>query len=188
MHTSFDWKARMAAEVMRYGGVIAYPTEAVWGLGADPFNEQAVRRILAIKQRPEHKGLILLSGQLAHFSVLIDPLDKSLQQRFFEPQSRATTWLVPDPKNLVPVWVKGSHSSVAVRVTQHPLCSALTAHFKGPIISTSANPAGFDSAGTLQQAKRYFSNDVDAYAQAPLGGAATASQIKDLKTGKVLRG
>lgn len=188
MHASFDWKARMAAEVMHLGGVVAYPTEAVWGLGADPFNESAVRRILALKKRPEHKGLILLTGQTEYLAALIDPLNEVLRQRFYAPQSRATTWLVPDPQNIVPAWVKGSHSSVAVRVTQHPLCCALTKHFKGPIISTSANPAGLDSAGSFRQAKRYFANDVDAYVQAPLGGAAMASQIKDLETGKVLRG
>jgi len=188
MLSSFDWKARIAAEVMHLGGVIAYPTEAVWGLGADPFNEQAVRRILELKNRPEHKGLILLCGQAEYLSALIAPLDKTLQERFFEPQTHPTTWLVPDPYNLVPTWVKGSHASVAVRLTQHPVCCALTKYFKGPIISTSANPAGLESASSFKQAKRYFSNTIDAYVQAPIGSARAASQIKDLRTGKVLRG
>jgi L-threonylcarbamoyladenylate synthase len=187
MHASFDWKAMLAAKVLDHGGVIAYPTEAVWGLGADPFNPKAVERILELKQRSIDKGLILVSGQAEHFLPYLEPLEDSLIERFFAPQDKPTTWLVPDVRSQIPYWVKGQHSSVAMRLTQHPVCAALSQHFGGPVISTSANPASKPSARSLCEVKHYFHDALDFCLSAPLGGAGQASQIRDLRTGTVVR-
>jgi L-threonylcarbamoyladenylate synthase len=187
MHASFDWKAMFAARVLDYGGVIAYPTEAVWGLGADPFQRTAVEKILDLKSRPMHKGLILISGQAEHFLPYLEPLEQSLIDRFFSVQDRPTTWLVPDVRNQIPYWVKGEHSSVAMRLTTHPVCAALTHHFGGAIISTSANPASKASARSLYEVKCYFQDKLDYCLSAPLGGAGQASQIRDLQSDEVIR-
>lgn len=176
-----------AAKVLDHGGVIAYPTEAVWGLGADPFQRAAVERILELKQRPMSKGLILVSGQAEHFLPYMDPLENELVERFFSDQEKPTTWLVPDVLEQIPFWVKGQHASVAMRLTKHPVCAALSRHFGGPIISTSANPAAMPSARSLQEVKRYFQDELDFCLSAPLGRAGQASQIRDLKTGATIR-
>lgn len=178
----------LAAKVLDHGGVIAYPTEAVWGLGADPFQRSAVERILELKHRPMEKGLILISGQPEHFLPYLKPLDQQMAERFFAPQDRPTTWLVPDVLQQIPYWVKGEHSSVAMRLTTHPVCAALSRHFRGPIISTSANPAAQPSARSLQEVKRYFHDKLDFCLSAPLGGANQASQIRDLESNAIIRG
>jgi len=188
VHATIDWRAAFAARVMERGGVIAYPTEAVWGLGCDPFQPQAVERLLDLKQRPVEKGLILISGQIEDFDPLLSPLGDEMRQRFFEPQSRPTTWLVPDIEDRVPDWIKGEHKSVALRVVTHPVCVALTKHFGGPIVSTSANPAGKPSACTYYDVQHYFFDSIDYSVQAPVGGSTTVSQIKDLASGRTLRG
>ena len=178
----------LAAKVLDHGGVIAYPTEAVWGLGADPFQRSAVERVLALKNRPMEKGLILISGQPEHFLPYLKPLDKHLVERFFSRQEKATTWLVPDELQQIPYWVKGEHSSVAMRLTTHPVCVALSRYFGGAIISTSANPATQPSARSLQEVKRYFHDRLDFCLSAPLGGASQASQIRDLTSNTLIRG
>lgn len=189
MHLSFAWKAERAAQLMRHGDVIAYPTEAVWGLGCDPLNQSAVQKILTLKSRPVEKGLILISGQEEHFSELLAPFDQAKQDKFFaEGNDRPVTWLVRDIRNIVPDWIKGTHSSVALRYTRHPMSSMLSQKFGGLIVSTSANPAGMTEARSLYEAKKYFGERVAMYAQAPLGGSSGVSRIIDLDSGKVLRG
>lgn len=187
MHASFDWKAMLAAKVLDHGGVIAYPTEAVWGLGADPFQRQAVERILELKQRSMDKGLILISGQAEHFLPYLEPLDEGLVERFFSHQEKPTTWLVPDILGQIPYWVKGEHATVAMRLTTHPVCAALSRYFGGPVVSTSANPAAMPSAKSLFEVKRYFQDRLDFCLSAPLGSAGQTSQIRDLKTGAIIR-
>lgn len=188
MHPSFDWKASLAAKIMNLGGVIAYPTEAVWGLGCDPFQQSAVERLLDLKSRPMDKGLILISGHKKHFEPFLEPLTDELKSRFFSHQERPTTWLVPDYAGQIPYWVKGKHQSVAMRLTRHPLCCSLSSHFDGLVVSTSANPASRPSASSLAEVKHYFHDQVDYCLQAPLGRSGAVSQIKDLVTDQVLRG
>ncbi len=188
MHSSFDWKASFAARVMTLGGVIAYPTEAVFGMGCDPFQRSAVERLLDLKSRPMSKGLILVSGQKEHFEPFLEPLSDALRERFFSDQGRPTTWLVPDHFRQIPYWIKGEHESVAMRLTSHPLCCSLSRHFDRPVVSTSANPAARPSAISLAEVKHYFHDELDYCLQAPLGKSGTVSQIKDLVTDQVLRG
>ena len=119
-----------AAQCLKQGQVLAYPTEAVWGLGCDPYNEQAFLDILQIKQRPIEKGVILLAGQIAQVEPLLEHLDPHIRQQVIEswsdrsPSERATTWLLPANEH-IPTWIKGNHPKVAVRVTTHPICGAL---------------------------------------------------------------
>ncbi len=156
MSQASNWQIDYAAALIRRGGVIAYPTESVWGLGCDPFNAAAVRRLLALKCRSESKGLIMLSGYEAHFERLLAGLTPEQLLRFREPQSRPTTWLIPDNDCLVPRWVKGKHSAVAIRVSQHQTIKALTRKLGHPLISTSANPSGSPTATSRMVLNRYF--------------------------------
>ena len=103
--------ADKAAEVLLRGGVIAYPTEAVWGLGCDPFNETAVEHLLQIKRRPMHKGLILVAANLQQIEPLLRNLNSADRARVTSSWPGPVTWILPDPTNLIPHWVKGNHNS-----------------------------------------------------------------------------
>lgn len=180
-----QWQIQHAAQLIQQGGVIAYPTEAVWGLGCDPYNEQAVRRILAIKQRPMHKGLIVIAGAIEQFAELLQDLSPEQLQQLQACWPGPNTWLVPHKQRL-PHWVTGAHSTVALRVSDHPLVQQLCA-LTGPIISTSANPAGLPAATSRLRIEQYFHQQLDAILDAPLGGYRSPSLIRDLSSGTVIR-
>lgn len=180
-----------AAACLKKGQVLAYPTEAVWGLGCDPFNEHAFFEILKLKQRPIEKGVILLASNTAQVEHLLHDLSVDMRQRVIAswsndaPTERATTWLLPAGEH-IPSWIKGDHPKVAVRVTTHPLCVALCNAFNGFIVSTSANPAGLEPARSLQDATAFFQNELN-YLNGDLGLSREPSKIIDAETGAVIR-
>ncbi|MDQ8934130.1 L-threonylcarbamoyladenylate synthase [Acinetobacter rudis] len=180
-----------AAQCLAQGQVLAYPTEAVWGLGCDPFNEQAFAKILAHKQRPIEKGVILLAGQISQVEHLLHSLEPSIRKQVIQSWSdtataeRATTWLL-DADEQIPYWIKGKHPKVAIRVTNHPLCIALCNAFNGFIVSTSANPAGVSPARSLQDAMQYFGADMN-YLNGDLGLCQQPSRIIDASSGEIIR-
>lgn len=180
------WQLQQAAQTVRAGGVIAYPTEAVWGLGCNPWDEDAVLRILALKNRPMHKGLIVIAAEVSQLDFLLEALDPALKKPMLDSWPGPNTWLVPH-QNLLPEWVTGEHASVAVRVSDHPLVQQLCA-LTGPLISTSANPAGRPSAASRIRLEQYFHGQLDAIVGGALGGRGAPSTIRDLATGRVLRG
>ena len=167
------------------GGVIAYPTEAVWGLGCDPFNHEAVARLLALKHRPVHKGLILIAADIDTVASTFPQLsadDLQRMQRAEEP----TSWLIPH-HNQVPWWITGQHDTVAVRVTTHGASQQLCRSWGGLLVSTSANPAGAAPALTRLKTRCYFGDRVDYYLPGEVGRASKPSSIIELSTGTVLR-
>ena len=180
-----NWQVQQAARVVRDGGVIAYPTEAVWGLGCDPWNEAAVDRLLALKERPVHKGLILVADDIDQFDFLLDELPEVWQERLAGSWPGPNTWLVPH-QGLLPEWVTGEHDSVALCVSAHPLVQALC-RLTGPPISTSANPAGRSAARSRLRVEQYFPRQLDKVLGGALGGRRNPSLIRDLRTGDVIR-
>ena len=180
-----------AAQCLKQGQVLAYPTEAVWGLGCDPFNENAFKQILKLKQRPIEKGVILLAGQVSQVEHLLSKLPQDRRDAVIESwsqtsyQDRATTWLLPADEQ-IPLWIRGKHPKVAIRVTNHPLCIALCNAFDGFIVSTSANPAGLDPARSLQEVNQYFGSELN-YLNGDLGLSQEPSRILDAETGDVIR-
>lgn len=180
-----------AAQCLAQGKVLAYPTEAVWGLGCDPYNETAFLDILKLKQRPIEKGVILLAGQLSQVEHLLENLDPEIRSQVIQSwsnlsnQDRATTWLLPADTN-IPQWIKGDHPKVAVRVSNHPLCIALCNAFNGFIVSTSANPAGLEAARSIQDVNQYFGHELN-YLNGDLGQSSEPSKIIDASTGEVIR-
>lgn len=134
-HSHF--KIRMASHALRQGKLVAYPTEAVYGLGCDPLNETAVMTLLAIKQRPVHKGLILIASDLSQLLPFIAP-DPEMLNRIMPSWPGPVTWVIP-AQSWVPAYLKGTHQSLAVRVSAHPLVQQLCINYGGAIVSTSAN-------------------------------------------------
>lgn len=182
---SYHPRIQQAVRHLLAGGVLAYPTEAVWGLGCCLDDENAVRRLLALKGRPVHKGLILVSGTPAHFEFLLARCSDEQRQRMQATWPGPNTWLVPHHQ-LVPAWISGRHDSVAIRVSDHPIINALSAALGGPLVSTSANPQGLTPARTALRSRVYFGNQVH-YCSGAVGRSNNPSQIRDLISGQIVR-
>ncbi|MBD1552902.1 L-threonylcarbamoyladenylate synthase [Pseudomonas typographi] len=180
-----SWRAQQAAREIRAGAVIAYPTEAVWGLGCDPWDEDAVYRLLAIKSRSVDKGLILIADNIRQFDFLFEDFPQTWLDKMAATWPGPNTWLVPH-RDLLPEWITGQHDSVAVRVSDHPLVRELCA-LVGPIVSTSANPQGKAPARTRLRVEQYFRGQVDYVMGGALGGRRSPSVIRDLRSGEVIR-
>lgn len=174
-----------AAQICRTGGIIAYPTESVYGLGCDPLNEASVYRILELKQRRVEKGLILLTDNLQKLLPFI-VISSQQQKRLVQAQQKPTTWLVP-ASDLTPVWIRGAHAKVAVRITQHVAAANLCALLPYPIVSTSANPANKQPARNAMRVRQYFPDQIDAIVSAAVDVRGKPSVIRDLDTGEVIR-
>lgn len=177
---------RKIVRLLRLGGVIAYPTEAVFGLGCDPHNEAAVRRILAIKRRPAGKGLILIGADFAQLEPFLQPLDPASRARVEATWPGPVTWLLP-ARPEVPKWLRGRHDTLAVRVTAHPVAAAICAAWGGAIVSTSANVSGRPPARTVLAVHRELGRWLDYVVPGSTGGAAKPTEIRDLRTGRVVR-
>ena len=176
-----------AARVVRAGGLIAYPTEAVYGLGCDPRDERAVRRLLVLKRRSMHKGLILIAADLAQLEPFLQPLTHADRARLAATWPGPRTWLVP-ARPTTPCWLRGRHDTLAVRVTAHPLAAALCRACGRPLVSTSANRSGRPPAHTALAVRRQLGRDLDYLLPGPTGGAVKPTEIRDLRTGLVVRG
>lgn len=177
-----------AAAALHRGAVIAYPTEAVWGLGCDPFDEAAVRRLLALKDRPVEKGMILIAGALAQLDGLLDwpALPAARIAEIHESWPGPHTWVIPATAR-VPRWITGLHAGVAVRVSAHPVVVALCTAFGGPLVSTSANPAGAPPPHALSELDPALHDALDGIVVGETGGLARPTAIRDALSGDALR-
>ncbi|MGB1222035.1 MAG: L-threonylcarbamoyladenylate synthase [Alcanivoracaceae bacterium] len=179
-----EFPLRQAAETVREGGIVAYPTEAVYGLGCDPLNAGAVARLLAIKQRPVHKGLILLGADLEQLRPFMDLPETALAPLRDWPVG--TTYLVP-ASALVPAWIRGEHHKVAVRVSHHPLAARLAQLAGTPLVSTSANLSGRPSLRNPFQVGRQLGPLLDYIVTGQCDITDRPSAIIDLESGATLR-
>lgn len=176
----------IAARIVATGGVIAYPTEAVWGLGCDPGDADAVARLLALKQRDPAKGLILVAAEIGMFAPLLAGLAPALRRRLEATWPGPVTWLVPHCGR-APAWIAGRHATVALRVSAHPVVVRLVRAVGTPLVSTSANPAGRRPARNALDVHRYFADAVDYLLPGTTGGHQQPTEIRDLETGAVVR-
>ncbi len=191
------WQLAKAQTALLRGGIIAYPTEAVWGLGCDPFNPDAVLRLLALKKRSVNKGLILVASDLSQLEPLLGDLSVKQRLRLADELSdeesgmsitrlRPTTWLIPSG-GVIPQWITGTHDTVAIRVSKHPTVSALCQLFGGLLVSTSANTSGRTPARNQLSARCYFGHRVNAYVSGATFQLDFPSQIRDLMSGELIR-
>lgn len=173
-----------AADVLLRGGVIAYPTEGVFGLGCLPDDERALRRLLDIKRRDAGKGLILIAADANQFKGWADlPDGRTLPD---PDPTHPTTWIVPPGPNATPT-LCGEHSTLAVRITTNPTASALCRAVDSPLVSTSANLSGKPTARNRFVLQRQFADVVDYVVPGDCGPASGPSEIRDFTSGKTLR-
>ena len=180
--------AAAAARVLQRGGVITYPTEAVWGLGCDPRDEAAVLRLLALKQREVEKGLILIAVDEAQLAPFVDftALDAAQRAAVRASWPGPNTWVVPASAD-APRWITGAHAGIAVRVSAHPDVIALCAAFGGALVSTSANRAGMPAASAFAALDPAILAGADGALAGETGGLDRPSVIRDARSGVVLR-
>ena len=176
-----------AARLLQQGAVVAYPTEGVYGLGSDPFNETAVRQLLALKHRPAEKGLILIAAHVDQILPLISVEQAPGWSRALAQWPGPVTWVFPAQPH-VPAWIRGQFDSVAVRVSAHLVVRSLCEAFGGPVVSTSANPSGQRPALSCRQVEAYFGDRLAGCVIGALGGQSGPTPIFDGRTGRVLRG
>ncbi len=179
-------RLQAAVTALRRGGVIACPTEAVWGLSCDPNNEGAVAHLLALKGRPVAKGLILVAATEGQIEFLLSDLSAHQRETLAKGWPGPVTWLLPHGGR-VPSWICGEHATVAVRVSAHPVVSALCAAWGGPLVSTSANVAGARPAREAYQVRRFFGRGLDYLLPGRVGAAARPTSIRDLRSGQIFR-
>ena len=165
-----------AVAALRRGGVIAYPTEAVWGLGCDPRDEAATLRLLLVAAD---------EAQLAPF-IDMDVLDAAQRDAVRASWPGPHTWIVPASAG-APRWITGAHNGIAVRVSAHPTVIALCNAFGSALVSTSANRAGAPAARSVAELDTRIVAAVDAVAAGETGGLLRPTDIRDARTGSVLR-
>ena len=184
-----DLAPTTAATRLHAGAVLAYPTESVWGLGCDPRNAGAVERLLAIKQRDMAQGLIVIASKAAQLDAFVDwsvlPPDRLAAVHASWPGPN--TWLLPCPAH-TPRWLRGAHDTLAVRVTAHPVASAMCVAFGGALVSTSANVSGMPAAQQRADLDAALLAQLDGIVAGHTGGDARPSTIRDARSGAVLRG
>lgn len=179
------WHLKQAARVIFSGGVVAYPTEAVYGLGCDPEDFAAVKSILLMKRRSMQKGLILVAADITQLDTYVDYPSTMIRNRVQQSWPGPTTWVLPATK-AVPPWIKGSHTTVAVRVSAHPLVKSLC-KMVGVLVSTSANPSHFSPAKTAFRVMNYFGGSLDYILYGKVSTQARPTVIKDALTDIELR-
>ena len=172
--------------LVRSGGVIAYPTEAVFGLGCDPACAAAVERIVALKERDATKGLILVAAEFAQLQPWLAPFEPAWQSRVDDAWPGPVTFVVPARRNVSPL-LRGAHLTLAVRVSDHPVVRALTEGCGHALVSTSANRSGQPALRSSLRVVREFGDEVDGVVAGETGGRRRPTAIIDVRTGRSLR-
>ena len=184
------WQIERARRALSSGGIVLHATEGVWGFACDPFDEMAVARLLVLKKRSADKGLIVIGDRVDRFEAELAGLSGSDRALVVSAWPGALTWILPNRQ--FPCWITGGRETVAVRVPDHPQARALCCGFDGPLVSTSANPAGQRAPVTELQARARFSRrQFPCLGDYILPGSVIApgqpSEIRTL-SGRVLRG
>ncbi len=175
-----------AVAALRAGGIIAYPTEAVYGLGCDPFDPVAVARLFALKQRPAGQGVLLIAASFAQVQKFIGAVPADVIDRARATWPGPHTWVLPRSA-ATPDWLAGDHAGIALRVTAHTLAAQLCDAFGGALVSTSANRHGSAPARSAQDARGIFAEELAYILDGATGGLEQPTPIRDAISGAILR-
>ena len=181
------WRLACALKHLNSGGVIAYPTEAVYGLGCDPEDDEALERIYAMKSRGSEQGVILIAATMRQLDQVLGSVSADTLAQIEATWPGPVTWIVPVAADVFPGAQALDHT-LAVRASAHPVAAELCRRFGGPLVSTSANRRGRPPARTAREVSLVLGrSSVDYVLNAPTGGNAGPSEIRDARTGEVLR-
>lgn len=175
-----------AVEVIKRGGIVAYPTESVYGLGCDPRKLATIHRLLDIKQRAIEKGFILIAADFAQLRPYLGPIDQTIMKKVMATWPGPVTWLMPAADN-VPPSVRGNHEAIAVRVTAHPVAAALCRAADTALVSTSANTDRNPPLRTAAEVAAAFGGAIDYVLDGAVGSATKPTEIRDALTNEIIR-
>jgi len=175
-----------AVELLKQGKVIAHATESVFGFACDPFDADAVTRILQIKRRPYKKGFIVVASSWEQLEPFVETIEPTRLAFVLNTWPGPFTWVFPARQGL-PEWIRGEHSTVAARVTAHPLAAELCERYGKALISTSCNRSGDYPTRDYRTTQITFGNEVDLVLPGKTGGSIRPTQIIDAVTGEVFR-
>ena len=149
---------KKAVEVLRSGGIILYPTDTIWGLGCDPTNAEAVKKIFKIKKREDFRNMLILlddSGKLERY-VKVPEIAWELLEASMSP----ITIIYPSAKNLAAGLI-AEDGSTGIRITNDPFCKELIRRFGKPVVSTSANVSGTPAPSNFDDIQEEILSGVD---------------------------
>lgn len=174
-----DREIKNAVAVLCAGGLVAFPTETVYGLGADASNPEALKKVFAAKGRPHDHPLIVHvadAAQLANWAREIPPAATRLAKKFWPGPLTMILRRAPGVSDLV----TGGQDTVALRVPSHPVAQALLRAFGGGIAAPSANRFGRVSATTAEHVRHEFGDTVDCVLDGGAADVGIESTIVDL--------
>ncbi len=179
------WRLQCIDQALTQGGIIAYPTESVYGLGCDPEQPLALERLLNVKRRSFHKGLIILISNIDQALPYIQPLNEQQTRLILKNNARATTWLIPRSDHL-PELLYGQSDRIAIRLTRHPIAKSICDYTDKALVSTSCNLSGKPPMKYAFEARNKMSAHID---QVVAGECEqqSPSKIIDLLTGNIIR-
>ena len=180
------WRISHAAHILKQGGLIAYPTEAVFGLGCLPDKTETIKKLLQLKLRPTEKGLILLAADLSQLEPYINPLENDVLEKIQSSWPGPTTWIVPTSSRTSSL-IRGKFQSIAIRISAHPIVRELCQQCHSPIISTSANITGKNMSYSALDVRLTFNDQLDYILNAPLGDSDKPTVIKDALSDQIIR-
>ena len=150
---------KKACEVLQQGGVIVYPTDTIWGIGCDATNTEAVGRVYALKQRTDHKAMLVLIDSPARLSGYVANAP-DIALNLIEVSDKPLTIIYPNAKNLA-FNLLGEDGSVGIRITNERFSHELCKRFRKPLVSTSANISGLPSPRLFSEIAEAVKNGVD---------------------------
>jgi len=175
---------KRAAELIRDGGIVAFPTETFYGLAADPRNGAALERLKALKQRPEGSAFPLIAADLATAKAWVDiptPFE-ALTARFWP----GPLTLAVHPTSKLDPAVCAEHGSVGRRLAEHPVARTLAQHGGGVITATSANPRGDPPPKSAETLSAGLVEQLSAVIDGGVTAGGSPSTIVGLRQGRVV--
>ena len=171
---------------LKKGGLVAYPTESCYGIGCIPTLPKALNRLIHLKKRPQHKGMIVIGNQLEQLQPLLQRSSENIQTMLRNEWPAPKTFLLPAAADVLPALRGKRRSKLAVRVPAHAGARRLCQALKTPLVSTSCNRAGKRACKTEREVRRQFGRDVWVVGGL-IGKQRSPSQIIDGETGVRLR-
>lgn len=180
-----NFQIRLAVENLHKGGIIACPTESVYGLSCDPMNQTTIERLLELKQRPDTKGFILIASSIDQLEPFVS-IPGARRDEIGKGWPGPVTWVLPAKPEL-PAWIGGGRDTIAARVTAHPIMADICSRYGGALVSTSCNISGQSPAKNPDQVHKQFGKQLDQVVGGKLGGLARPTPIRDAVSGKFIR-
>ncbi|MDH6534038.1 threonylcarbamoyl-AMP synthase [Parabacteroides sp. 52] len=170
---------KKACEVLQAGGLILYPTDTIWGIGCDATNDKAVQKVYELKERIDHKAMLVLIDNPAKLDTYVSDVP-AIAWDLIEVSDKPLTIIFSNAKNLSPQLL-GEDGSVGIRVTHEEFSRKLCERFRKPLVSTSANISGQVFPSTFAEISDSIKEGVDyivKYRQDDMSEAQPSSILK----------